>query len=101
MAAQHENDIPVLVIPESLRKELTLARHQGHFGVEKTIKRILTVGWWPEVHKDTEQFIHSCQSCAANNLDHKLIKRHIQHQPIEGPWHRLQIDYIGPLPCTR
>ncbi|CAM4595275.1 unnamed protein product [Lepidochelys kempii] len=50
-----KDEIPVLVIPSCLSKELIMLAHQqGHFCMEKMVKRILTVGWWPEVVKDAE-----------------------------------------------
>lgn len=44
--------IPVLVIPSYLCQELIkLAHEQGHYGMEKTLKLLLTLGWWPSMVK--------------------------------------------------
>lgn len=96
-----EKEVPVVVMPTALRQELiSLSHAQGHFGVEKTLDRLSAVAWWPQIQLDVEHFIQNCLRCAQNNPKGNNGGKPIRHQPINGPWHRLQIDFIGPLPKT-
>lgn len=99
--AQNENQIPVLVMPRVLRSELIeLAHAQRHFGQEKTLNRLKSVAWWPQMSADVEHFISNCLRCAQTNPKPRSNKGPLKHQPIDGPWKRLQIDFFGPLPKT-
>ncbi|XP_067386563.1 protein NYNRIN-like [Emydura macquarii macquarii] len=101
MARHKEYDLPVIVMPTLLRRELIVIAHsQGHFGIQKVVERLLNVAWWPTIKDDVAQVINNCLQCAANNADTKIIKGPHHHQQIVGPWERLQLDYIGPLPTT-
>ncbi|XP_067399163.1 protein NYNRIN-like [Emydura macquarii macquarii] len=101
MAKSSNQEIPVVVLPQCLRKELVqLAHNQGHFGPDKVLARVREIAWWPGMTKDIQQVSDNCLQCVVNNPDPKVLKGPLKHQPIVGPWHRIQIDYIGPLPTT-
>ncbi|XP_065254526.1 protein NYNRIN-like [Emys orbicularis] len=95
------NAFPVVVMPSGLRKELVILAHQqGHFCPEKIMARLTSVAWLPEIWKDVNTHIQSCLRCVENNATSRIAKGPLQHHLIEGPWCKIQIDYIGPLPCT-
>uniref|UniRef100_K7F1K4 Gypsy retrotransposon integrase-like protein 1 n=1 Tax=Pelodiscus sinensis TaxID=13735 RepID=K7F1K4_PELSI len=95
------SEIPVVVLPTVLRSELiSLAHAQGHYGAGKTTDRLSKVAWWPQMAADVDHFVHNCLRCALNNPKQDMHSRPIRHQPVTGPWERLQIDFIGPLPKT-
>ncbi|CAM4561269.1 unnamed protein product [Caretta caretta] len=82
------------------REMISLAHNQGHFCVAKTVGRITSVAWWPDIIKDVTKYIQNCLACAKNNSNRKVIKGPMLHQGIGGPWSCLQIDDTGSLPCT-
>ncbi|XP_072718425.1 protein NYNRIN-like [Ciconia boyciana] len=100
--AQREGaEFPVWVVPELVRTELVaLAHEQGHFGMDRTMVRLQGAGWWPEMREDVERYVSNCLTCAANNPDAKTAKVLLGHQRISGPWSKLQMEFIGPLPQT-
>uniref|UniRef100_K7EWB9 Gypsy retrotransposon integrase-like protein 1 n=1 Tax=Pelodiscus sinensis TaxID=13735 RepID=K7EWB9_PELSI len=101
MVSDQQAGNPLLIMPAILRKELIeLAHAQGHFGVEKTVSRIKSVAWWPRLRADVEHCINNCLQCAQNNPKAHNNRIPLKHQVITGPWQRLQIDFIGPLPRT-
>ncbi|XP_068799027.1 protein NYNRIN-like [Struthio camelus] len=101
LARRDGADFPVWVVPELIRTELVaLAHEQGHLGTDKTLVRLQGAGWWPEMRDDVERYVSNCLTCAANNPDAKTTKSLLGHQRISGPWSKLQMEFIGPLPQT-
>ncbi|KAJ7403867.1 hypothetical protein WISP_148925 [Willisornis vidua] len=101
LARREGADYPVWVVPEFVRTELVaLAHEQGHLGPDKTMVRLQGVGWWPEMREDVERYVSNCLMCAANNPDAKTAKALLGHQRVSGPWSKLQMEFIGPLPQT-
>lgn len=101
LARRDGADFPVWVVPELVRTELVaLAHEQGHLGTDKTLARLQGAGWWPEMREDVERYVSNCLTCAANNPDAKTTKALLGHQRISGPWSKLQMEFIGPLPQT-
>ncbi|XP_068023761.1 protein NYNRIN-like [Melanerpes formicivorus] len=101
LARREGADFPVWVVPDLVRMELVaLAHEQGHLGTDKTMVRLQGAGWWPEMREDVERYVSNCLTCAANNPDAKTAKAVLGHQRISGPWSKLQMEFIGPLPQT-
>lgn len=101
LARREGADFPVWVVPDLVRMELVaLAHEQGHLGTDKTMVRLQGAGWWPEMREDVERYVSNCLTCAANNPDAKTAKALLGHQRISGPWSKLQMEFIGPLPQT-
>lgn len=101
LARREGVDFPVWVVPELVRMELVaLAHEQGHLGMDKTMVRLQVAGWWPEMREDVERYVSNCLTCAANNPNSKTAKALLGHQRISGPWSKLQMEFIGPLPQT-
>lgn len=101
LARREGADFPVWVVPELVRTELVaLAHEQGHLGTDKTMVRLQSAGWWPEMREDVDRYVSNCLTCAANNPDAKTAKAILGHQRVSGPWSKLQMEFIGPLPQT-
>lgn len=101
LARREGADFPVWVVPELVRTELVaLAHEQGHLGTDKTMVKLQGTGWWPEMREDVERYVSNCLTCVANNPDAKTAKTLLGHQRISGPWSKLQMEFIGPLPQT-
>ena len=52
-----------IVIPNTLRKRVLEAAHEGHQGIVKTKSRLRTKVWWPKMDSDTERICKSCHGC--------------------------------------
>ncbi|KQK83085.1 protein NYNRIN-like protein [Amazona aestiva] len=52
------------------------------------------------MREDVERYVSNCLTCAANNPDIKKTKDLLGHQRVSGPWSKLQMEFIGPLPQT-
>ena len=52
-----------IVIPNTLRKRVLEAAHEGHQRIVKTKSRLRTKVWWPKVDRDAERKCKSCYGC--------------------------------------
>jgi hypothetical protein len=52
-----------IVIPASARQQLIESVHQGHMGVEKTIRRARDALFWPGMAKQITSYISQCAVC--------------------------------------
>ena len=96
-----------LYIPahDKLRRECFEASHShlwsGHFGVRKTLKRLQTAYWWPNMQQDVEDWIRHCDCCQRNKF--QRIAPPGKLQPLEipkKPWTEISMDWITCLPRT-
>ncbi|KRZ01554.1 Protein NYNRIN [Trichinella zimbabwensis] len=61
------NTAEVILVPTSLRQRLLYAIHDapgaGHFGFSKTLARLRSVGYWPNMAKDIAEYCRTCDKC--------------------------------------
>jgi uncharacterized FlaG/YvyC family protein len=64
--------IKQIVVPKSLAvdvmKDLHDTYHGGHFGYERTLKKILERFWWTNVNKNVYEYCRSCMICQLRKL---------------------------------
>lgn len=70
----------------------------GHFGVNKTLQNIRQHYYWPYMDKDIKQYVESCHECQIQGIKKKVLNT-TSITPVK-PWHRVGIDFIGPLKTT-
>lgn len=93
----------ILVIPKTLINEILKSYHDsptgGHTGISRTIHKIQNKYYWPSLHKDTTNFIKSCDECQINKkMSGKPIGLLNPIPIITGkPLERVTFDYLGPL----
>ena len=88
-----------VVAPVSLRKHLVKLAHEMHQGLSRTKRLLRAVYWWPGLDGQVEEVVKGCDLC--RNHDAHFSPNRPPLQPIElpeGPWKRVMIDFIGPLP---
>ena len=95
-----------LVVPTANRQELLQRFHSdvtaAHFGISKTISRILDLYYWPKMRQDVKTFVRSCKICAAFNSPN--IGRYGlmgSYKDINFPMQLLSTDWLGPLPLSK
>jgi hypothetical protein len=70
----------------------------GHFGLERTIKRLHTTGPWKFMRQHVRHFIDHCPCCQKMNVLKPSIIAHPFTTSTYTPMECLNIDFIGPFP---
>ena len=93
-----------IVVSSSYRPHIFSLAHvtpmSGHFGIDKTYRRILEHFYWPNLRKDVVEFYRSFYTCqVVGKPNQTLPKASLQPIPaFEEPFSRVIIDCVGPLP---
>ena len=75
------------------------SRVAGHMGMDKTMELVNRNFYWPEMAKDIEDYVRSCEDCQRNKAFRH--KRHGALHPFElsyAPWDAISMDFITQLP---
>jgi len=88
-----------LVPPDSLRQRVLELGHEGHQGSTRTKQRLRDKFWWPAMDSQVNIFLRDCSVCARHDEHVKPCRPPLMPIPLpEGPWQRVMIDIIGPMP---
>ncbi|KAJ1101479.1 hypothetical protein NDU88_006546 [Pleurodeles waltl] len=92
----------VLVVPQSYWAFLLGLAHStplaGHLGHGKTLARLVTYFYWPQMRVPSDAFCRACPICQAIGKTRKRLKAPLIPLPVVGtPFERVYIDIIGPL----
>ena len=71
--------------------DLTVA----HTSKEKMIEKLKKRFYWPQMFEDIRKYTQSCDSCQRRGKASRIEPLH--PIPIGQPFHRIGIDYVGPL----
>lgn len=94
------------VVPAENREEVIRANHDpptaGHFGIDKTYKRIRLRYYWPALYKDVTKYVSRCGVCKAYKHSNKpTIGLMGDPKVCRRPFQCISIDLVGPLPSSR
>lgn len=97
-----EAEDPQLVVPVQCREDVMKKFHDdataGHYGVDRTIRKISAKFYFPGLRKFVTQYVQSCPDCqrykASNNKPAGLLQTPAPAQRFEV----LSVDLFGPLP---
>ncbi|KAK3751268.1 hypothetical protein QZH41_002432 [Actinostola sp. cb2023] len=93
-----------LVVPRALHHEVLVQAHDnvlaGHLGVHKTYEKLRDRYYWRGMYKDAEHWCKSCVDCAMRKTPRNHAKAPLLPIPVEGPFHRVAVDVMGPLTPT-
>lgn len=101
---KQEGHKPLWVVPKACRWQICKLCHDdnGHFGVEKTLKKILQNYWFPQARRFVKKYVEACLSC----LYYKQISGRkegflhpIKKNPV--PFHTIHIDHLGPFETSK
>jgi hypothetical protein len=72
--------------------------HAGHLGIENTFYKINKQYFWPQMWRDIEQFIKTCDICQRK----EKMKKNNALTPVKvgEPFEKIGIDLVGPLAIT-
>ena len=93
-----------LVIPRNLIDEVLTSMHDditaGHLGIAKTYDKIRQRYFWEGMYKDITHWIETCKDCASKKSPKRTATAPMQSIPVEGPFDRVCVDVLGPLPTS-
>ena len=99
-----EKSFKQLVVPISMRSEIMKTHHDdlfgSHLGVRKTINKISTHYFWPKMVEEIKDWVKSCSSCQTKKGSITGNRVPLVSIKVEGAFHRIAIDCLGPLPLT-
>ena len=90
-----------VIVPASwpLRTKLILEAHEppfcGHFGAKKTAEIASRSWWWPELNKDVERIVGTCDVCQRAQHSRKKDEAPIEVLVAEAPWEVVTIDFLS------
>ncbi|GBN66027.1 Retrovirus-related Pol polyprotein from transposon 412, partial [Araneus ventricosus] len=91
-----------LVIPEELREKILKLCHNEsgtHVGITKTKDRLLRNFFWPNIIKETENYVRCCDPCQRIGHAGEKKKAPLKLVPIISEiFTKLNCDITGPLP---
>ena len=92
----------VTYLPASMINTVLTAFHDhpisGHFGVQRTLYKIRTRFWWPNMRKSIEHYISSCQQCMKFNIVRSKTPGHLKSfDPPTDVFQVLHMDFWGPV----
>ncbi|MGH2637868.1 MAG: RNase H-like domain-containing protein, partial [Rhabdochlamydiaceae bacterium] len=102
-----KNQQGLIVVPNrrSLRTKIMKEFHDvpvsGHRGIEKTLRKLGKMFWWPGIRQEVQQYIGSCIACQSNKSSNKATAGLLHPLPIPShAWESISMDFVGPLPVT-
>ncbi|KAL7872233.1 hypothetical protein SRHO_G00072160 [Serrasalmus rhombeus] len=61
----------IIVIPQSMRKEILQDLHSGHQGIVKCRARARQSVWWPGVSVHISKLVENCSICSQHRAEHR------------------------------
>jgi hypothetical protein len=91
---------PLLFVPKNKRVFMlqSVHDHLGHKGVYATTALIEKRFWWPEIEKDVDWFVSSCQACQDRLLRHIRIPPRVTFTP--SLFQKIHVDVFKVSPAS-
>jgi transposase InsO family protein len=70
----------------------------GHFATDTMFAKIRERYFWPQMYADIREYVQTCDACQRRGKSR--INQALHPIPVTGPFHRIGIDFVGPLPLT-
>ncbi len=78
------------------------APSSGHPGVLRTLRRIQSKFWWPNMGTDVRRMVAACSTCAWNKEPRDLPQGKLHPLPIpRQPWSHISMDFVSGLPNSQ
>ena len=80
-----------MLVPKTLRNEITRLLHTGHLGIAKTINRVKEIIYWREINNNITNRVNACEIC----LEHRTKQKQepiIPHDIPDTPWTNVAMD---------
>ena len=80
-----------IVIPNQCRNEILSQLHEGHFVIDHTKLKAHDSVYWPNINKDIEILVKSCDICPKNSQRINKDPAILREVPM-APWSTLEMD---------
>ncbi len=94
-----------IVVPKNLRFLVIKRFHDppmsGHLVKYKTFERVARTHTWIGLKEDVKQYCQGCEECQRAKSSNQLPVGTLLSAPILGPWERVGVDFVGPLPRSK
>ncbi|UYV74135.1 hypothetical protein LAZ67_11002219, partial [Cordylochernes scorpioides] len=80
-----------IVIPNKLRAEMIMKTHQGHIGINSSMRRARDNIFWPGMNAQIRQEIENCSICLSNSQN-QVREPMKSHKIPNYPWERISLD---------
>ena len=95
-----------LFVPETVRSEVLQWGHSSrltcHPGANRTLSFLQQMFWWPNMARDTREFVAACSVCARGKSTHKPPAGLLRPLPIPSrPWSHIAVDFVTGLPPSQ
>ena len=92
------------VVPKEQQEGILTEYHDsvlgGHFGIEKTLKSIMTKYYWPSIIRDVAEYVRTCHNCQRHKRDTNQRRPILGSTPEPETLELVTIDIMGPLKET-
>ncbi|KAK3097999.1 hypothetical protein FSP39_015198 [Pinctada imbricata] len=92
----------LLIVPETLQRELLKVAHDsplaGHPGIKRTLQRLRLNFYWFNMTDTVSTYIASCAACATSKKQTHTVRAEMQEYYAGAPLDRIQLDILGPFP---
>ena len=95
-----------VMVPVPLRAKILSLGHDmpfsAHMGISRTLARVSSSFFWPNLTVDVRMFCRSCAICLKTSPKGRTPKAPLQidKQVIDKPFYKVATDLIGPLPIS-
>ena len=95
---------PLLIVPREWVPEVLKQAHDapsgGHFGIRKTLAKLLQKFYWSGMRRDVQHWVKSCLVCGAAKNPVQTPRAPLVNMGASEPMERVAIDLLGPFPLT-
>lgn len=85
-----------VIIPPQGRQNVLQLLHDGHPGMCAMKRLARERVWWPGIDADIEETVKVCNTCQQLQPNMPKVPISPRKYP-DGPWHRIHMDYAGPI----
>ena len=104
LGARQHHPHYVVVVPQSLTRNIVRAMHDNpfarHMGIARTEDRIRQRFFWPGIRRSVQEYIKQCAACTQRKTATDNNKAPQQTIEVGEPFTFWAMDYMGPLPET-
>jgi hypothetical protein len=80
-----------IVVPQTLREDMTKRLHSSHLGVEGCLRRAREILYWPKISSQVKELVSKCSVC--NKHQPKQCKEPLlSHDSPALPWSKVGVD---------
>jgi hypothetical protein len=90
------------------KREIIQAHHDlpvyGHPGIGKTIQLVKRTHWWPELKRNTTEYVKGCAECQCHKVNNRPTRAPLQPiypKPEALPFETVALDFIVKLPISQ